>query len=131
MKTLILISIMLVLSTYSCCGTKIIQDEKYQPLGTAVLAANDLLLVKYSHDRPEQISESEYKNLLKEDYQPMYERLLPFSVEIKKSDDNYIVRVYDEEILILTDWLCTESRIDCWSYNRECTPDDLQIECDK
>jgi len=112
---------------------RINDDEKYQPLGVAVLAANDQLLVKYPHpqDRPEYIQGDEYKALLKENYKPMYDRLLPYLVKIKKIDDNYIVSVFDGQKLILTDWLCTEGRIDCWSYNGECNPDTLKVKCDK
>ncbi len=112
---------------------RINDDEKYQPLGGAVLAANDQLLVKYPHpqDRPEYIQEKEYKDLLKENYKPMYDRLLPYSVKIKKVDDNYVVSVFDGQKLILTDWLCTEGYIDCWSYNGECNPDTYKVKCDK
>jgi hypothetical protein len=116
---------------YSCSSVQLNVDEKYQPLGTAVLAANDLLLVKYSQDQPEYISGDEYKELLKESYKPMYDRLLPYLVEIKKTDNNYIVRVLDGHKLILTDWLCTEVRIDCWSYNGECNPETLKVKCDR
>jgi hypothetical protein len=105
-------------------------DEKYQPLGTAVLAANDLLLVKYSQDRFEYIEGNEYKDLLKENYKPMYDRLIPYLVQIKKIDNNFIVSVFDDQKLILTDWLCTEGRIDCWSYNGECHPATLKVKCD-
>jgi len=115
----------------SCCIIRINDDEKYQPLGVAVLAANDQLLAKYTQDRPEYIQGDEYKDLLKENYKPMYDRLLPYLVKIKKVDDNYVVSVFDGQRLILTDWLCTEGRIDCWSYNGECSPDTLKVKCDK
>lgn len=115
----------------SCSSIQLNLDKKYQPLGTAVLAANDRLLVKYSQDRHEYIEENEYKDLLKENYKPMYDRLLPYLVQIKKTDNNFIVRVLDGQTLILTDWLCTEGRIDCWSYNGKCIPEELKIECDR
>lgn len=115
----------------SCCYVKINQDEKYQPLGTAVLAANDLLLVKYSQGQSEYIQGDDYKELLKENYTPMYDRLLPYIVQIKRINNNFIVSVFDDQKLILTDWLCTEGRIDCWSYNEECNPDKLKVKCDR
>ena len=118
---------LLSLFLYSCSTI----DEKYQPLGTAVLAANDLLVVKYPQERPEYIQENEYKELLKENYKPMYDKLLPYFVQIKRTNNNYIVRVYDGKILILTDWLCTERYLDCWSYNGECNPETLKVECDR
>ena len=115
----------------SCCILPINDDEKYQPLGVAVLAANDQLLVKYPEDRSEYIQEKEYKYLLKENYKPMYDRLLPYTVKIKNIANNFVVSVFDGQKLILTDWLCTEGRIDCWSYNGECSPDALKVKCDK
>ena len=122
---------LLSLFLYSCSTIQLNVDEKYQPLGTAVFAANDLLLAKYSQDRPEYIQEREYKELLKENYKPMYDRLLPYLVQIKRADNNYIVSVLDGQTLILTDWLCTEGHIDCWSYNGECIPETLKVECDR
>jgi hypothetical protein len=129
MKIYLNIIKLLLLSLVLCSCSTI--DEKYQPLGTAVLAANDLLLAKYSQDRPECIQEREYKELLKENYKPMYDRLLPYLVQIKRTDNNYIVTVLDGQTLILTDWLCTEGYIDCWSYNGECIPGTLKVECDR
>ena len=105
-------------------------SEKYQPLGVAVLTANGLLMVEYPENKPENINPNDYKNLLKEDYNILYERLLPFKVQIKKLDNNYIVKVYDRNLLVLTDWLCTEGRIDCWGYNHECNPDTIKNICD-
>lgn len=127
----IIIFFFLSLFIHSCCMVQVNLDEKYQPLGTAVLAANNLLLVKYSQNRPEYIQENEYKDLLKENYKPMYDRLLPYLVKLKMTDNNFIVSVFDGENLILTDWLCTEGRIDCWSYNDKCDPEALTIECDR
>lgn len=108
-------------------------DEKYQPLGRAVLTANGLLLVEYSKGRSKYIQGNEYKDLLNGNYTPMYDRLLPYLVKIdnNKYDDNFIVSVFDNQKLILTDWSCTEGRIDCWSYNGECSPDKLDVKCDK
>lgn len=133
MKTYLNLISLFFLSLFICsCSIMLLNvDEKYQPLGTAVLAANDLLLVKYSQVRPEYIQENEYKNLLKESYKPMYDRLLHYLVKIEKTDINYIVRVFDGQTLILTDWLCTEGRIDCWSYNSECNPETLKVKCDR
>lgn len=123
--------ILLCLFISSCSSIEINYDEKYQPVGTAVLTANDLLLAKYSKDRSEFVQEKEYKDLLKEDYKPMYDRLVPYSVQIKNTADNFIVSVSDGKTLILTDWLCTEGCIDCWSYNGECIPESLNVECDR
>jgi hypothetical protein len=104
-------------------------DDKYQPVGTAVMTANGLLLVKYPYGIPESYPENDYKNLLREDYKPMYEHLQPYRVKIQKVDGNFIARVYDGNLIILTDWSCTEGRIDCWSYNKECNPDTLHVLC--
>ena len=122
---------LLALFIFSCSSFRPNLDDRYQPLGTAVLAANDLLMVKYPQGPPENIHEDEYKGLLKEDYKPMYVRLLPYLVQIEKMDNYFIVSVFDGKKLILTDWSCTEGRIDCWCYNRECNPDALKVECDQ
>ncbi|MBU1053046.1 MAG: hypothetical protein KKC46_04350 [Proteobacteria bacterium] len=127
----IIIFILLSLFICSCSSIQLNYDEKYQPLGTAVLTANDFLMVKYYKDRPEFVQEKEYKDLLKESYKPMYDRLLPHSVEIKNTANSFIVSVSDGKKLILTDWLCTEGRIDCWSYNGECNPETVNVECDR
>lgn len=132
MKHSIFISFLLVsFFTISCSIIKPSLSEEYQPLGTAVLTANGILMTEYSEDKPEYINQNDYKNLLKEDYDILYQRLLPFDVQIKKLENNYIVKVFDGNLLILTDWLCTENRIDCWSYDQECDPEKLVIECDK
>jgi hypothetical protein len=121
--------LLLVLMLNSCSNLQVKADEKYQPLGTAVLAANSLLLIEHPHDCPENMSEDDYKDLLKENYMPMYDRLLPYSVRIEKRDGNCTVSVFDHQTLILTDWLCTEGYIDCWSYNGECNLDTLKVTC--
>ncbi len=113
-----------------CSSLRVSTDEKYQPLGTAVLAANGLLMIEHPHDCPENMSGDVYKNFLKEDYRPMYEKLRPYSVQIKTKDGKCILTVFDEKAAILTDWLCTEGRIDCWQYNGECNPDNLNVKCD-
>jgi hypothetical protein len=113
----------------SCSAIKPSLSEVYQPLGTAVLTANGLLMVEYPEIKPEYINQNDYKNLLKEDYDILYQRLLPFEVQIKKSENNYIIKVFECNLLILTDWLCTENKIDCWSYNQECNPDTLIVNC--
>jgi len=128
-KISMLLFLALLLSSCSSIQTSI--DEKYQPLGTAVLAANDLFIVKYYSDNPVSVSGTEYKELLKESYIPMYERLAPYIIQIEKKANTFIVFVYDDELLILKDWLCTEGRIDCWCYNEECDPDEFDVECQK
>jgi hypothetical protein len=120
-----------VIVLFSCSGLQVKPDEKYQPLGPAVLAANGLLLIEHPHDCPEDMSGDDYKGFLKEDYSPMYDRLLPYSVRIQTKDGDCIVTVFDGQKLIFTDWLCTEGRIDCWSYNGECNPDTARVTCDK
>ena len=130
MKKIITVSFFLFLFfSVSCSVIKSSLSEEYQPLGTAVLTANGILMTEYPVNKPEYINQNDYKNLLKEDYDILYQRLLPFEVQIKKSNNNYIVKVFDENLLILTDWLCTENRIDCWSYNQECNPDTIEIKC--
>ena len=126
----ILFLFLLILFINSCSSMKVDLGEKYQPLGTAVLAADSLLLAKYPH-KLECIQENEYKELLREDYTPMYDRLFSYSVKTKPADNSCVVSVFDGEVLILTDWLCTEGRIDCWSYNGECNPEELKVECDR
>jgi len=105
-------------------------DDKYQPLGTAVLTANDLLVVKYYQEHFDSFSGEEYKALLKEKYMNLYQNISPYSVNLTKADPLFKVTVKDGDLLILIDWLCTENRIDCWSYNLECSPDTLIIDCD-
>lgn len=133
MKTYLNIISIFLLSTfiYSCSFMLLSADEKYQPLGGAVIQANRLLLVNYSSIQLKNIQGDEYKNLLKEDYKLMYDRLLPYSVQLNFVDNNWTVRVSDGQKIILTDWLCTKGYIDCWSYNGECSPDTLVVKCDK
>ena len=126
--TLVLLS---VFALFSCSSFQVKQDEKYQPLGTAVLTANGLLLIEHFYDCPEKLSGDDYKGLLKEDYRRMYDRLLPYSVQIEKRDGNCTVSVFDGRTLILIDWLCTEGYVDCWSYNGKCNPDTMKVKCDK
>ena len=130
MKQVFILSFLLIsFLTISCSVIKSSISEEYQPLGTAVLTANGLLMVEYPENKPEYINQNDYKLLLKEDYKILYEKLLPYEVQVKKSENNYIVSVFDGNKLILTDWLCTEGRIDCWSFNQECNPDTIQIKC--
>jgi len=130
MKKIITVSFFLFLFfSVSCSVIKSSLSEEYQPLGTAVLTANGILMSEYPEIKPEYINQNDYKNLLKEEYDILYQRLLPFEVQIKKSENNYIIKVYDGNLLILSDWLCTENRIDCWSYNQECDPDTIDIKC--
>jgi hypothetical protein len=104
---------------------------KYQPLGTAVLAANDQLMVQFPQGPPDNYSGEDYKNLLKENYQPSYERLQAYRVTVQKLADKFKVSVFDGDLLILTDWSCTYGKIDCWSYKKECLPDTMHIQCDQ
>jgi hypothetical protein len=106
-------------------------NEKYQPLGTAVLTADNLLMVKYPQGPPENYSGDDFKNLLKSDYLSMYQRLQPYRVTIQKSGEKFKVSVFDGNTLVLTDWSCTEGRIDCWSYNKQCLADTMKIKCDE
>jgi hypothetical protein len=132
MKTSINITFLLVsLLIGACCCSKVNHDEEYQPLGTLVLTANGLLTVQYPQGIPDNYNGEDYKKLLQEDYKRMYERLLPYKVQIKKIEKNFCVQIYDGKCLILTDWSCTASRIDCWSYNNECNPDTVKVQCDE
>lgn len=115
----------------SCSSLQTNLDSKYQPLGMVVMTANGLLMAKYPQTIPENVSQEEYKTLLKNGYLPLYEKLLPFGVDIKKGNKSFIVSVFDGTALILTDWSCTETRIDCWNYNNKCNPDTLKVICDK
>ncbi len=121
---------LLLIIEMSCCTIER-PDDKYQPVGTAVLTANNLLSVKYPQGLPENYPGEDYKNLLKENYQPMYERLKPYRVLIQKITDKFKVSVFDRNTPVLTDWSCTEGRIDCWTYNKECIPDTLAVECNR
>ena len=121
--------LVLMLLFLSCCTSQTNSDEEYQPLGTAVLTANDILIAQFPHGPPEHFMGMNYVNLLKEDYQSIYERLKQYTVKIDRIDSNFKVTVYDENTLILTDWSCTQGYIDCWSYNGECDPDTLQVDC--
>jgi len=123
----IALSVFFLLGCNSLCVST---DEKYQPLGTAVLAANGLLMIEHPYDCPENVSGDDYINLLKEDYRPMYEDLRPYTVQIKTINNKCVISVSDKQMAIFTDWLCTEGRIDCWQYNGECNPDTLNVKCD-
>jgi hypothetical protein len=112
------------------CSLSCNRDEQYQPVGTAVLQASSLLIVKYPQGIPDNYAGEDYKNLLKENYKTLYERIKPYNAVVKKKDNRFIIQVYDGNLLILTDWGCTEGRIDCWNYNNECNPDTLHIQCD-
>ena len=113
----------------SACSSHIVQDQNYQPLGTAVLTANNLLMVKYPEGPPDNYSADEYKNLLKEDYQIMYDRLQPYQIKVERQRTNFIVDIYDKGQLILKDASCTETRIDCWVYKRQCNPSTFNVPC--
>jgi len=127
----VIIILLLFFALVSCSDLQVRADEKYQPLGPAVLAANGLLLIDHPNDCPEDMSGDDYKGLLKEDYRPMYDRLVPYTVRIASRGGNCTVSVFDGQQLIVTDWLCTEGRIDCWSYNGECDPGKTTVTCDR
>ena len=130
-KRHIISCLVFVLFVYSCSSIQVNKDEKYQPVGTAVLTADGLFLVKYSQNQPASVPGDDYKDLLKEDYQRLYNRLAPYDVRVEKAADGYVVSVFDGDRLILADWLCTEGRIDCWVYNGECDPGTISVNCDK
>jgi hypothetical protein len=115
----------------SCCSTLCKRDDQYQPIGTAVLQASSLLIVQYPEGIPDNYPGEDYKNLLKDNYKSMYENIQPYRATIQKKDNRFIVQVYDGNLLILTDWGCTEGRIDCWSYNSECKAETLHVQCDR
>ena len=125
--TLIIISFFV----FGCSCSKVDDGLKYQPLGTAVLTANNLLMVQYPQGPPDNYSGEEYKNLLKENYQPQYQSLQPYRVILQKLANKFKVSVFDGSTLVLTDWSCTEGKIDCWSYKNECIPDTMHIQCDQ
>ena len=106
-------------------------DLKYQPLGPAVLAANNKLMVLYPQGPPDNYSGEDYKNLLKGSNQTSYDRLQPYRVTVQKLANKFKVSVFDGSTLVLTDWSCTEGKIDCWSYKNECLPDTMHVQCDQ
>jgi hypothetical protein len=112
-----------------CAEFRTNKDDKYQPLGEAVITANRLLMLDYPQGIPKNFSSDDYKHLLKEDNKSMYEILQPYRVEVQKKDKNFITRVYDGNILVLVDWSCTEIKIDCWTYDGKCNPDTMHIRC--
>ena len=124
-STLLLISFFI--NAYDCNEDL---DARYQLIGPAVLSANNLLMVQYPQGPPENYSGEDYKNLLKSDYRPMYQKLQPYRVVIQKLGDKFKVHVFDGNTLVLTDWSCTEGRIDCWSYNKQYLADTMKIKCD-
>jgi hypothetical protein len=119
----------LLLCGYECQPENL--DLKYQPLGTVVLTANNLLMVQYHQGLPDNYSGEDYKNILKEKNQLMYQRLQPYRVTVQKLADKFKVSVFDGNTLVLTDWSCTEGKIDCWSYKNECLPDTMHVPCDQ
>jgi hypothetical protein len=131
MKTYISILLSIPFFVFGCCCSKADLDQKYQPLGPAVLMANNQLMVQYPQGPPDNYSGDDYKNLLKGNYQKSYERLQPYRVTILKMVNKFKVSVFDGSTLVLTDWSCTEGKIDCWSYKKECLPDTMHIQCDQ
>jgi len=121
--------IIIIFSITSCYIFQGNLDEKYQPLASPVLTANGLLMVEYPYGIPDTVSSDNYKSLLKEDYKNLYETILPYIVKIKRLNKGFIVKVYQNNFLVLTDWSCTENRIDCWNYNGQCNPDTVKINC--
>lgn len=101
---------------YSCTTISESIDEKYQQIAPAVLTANGILEVKYAEDSNIVVDGTIYKNYLKEDYKASYETLIDYDIQVKMDETNFIIYVYDDDLLILKDWLCTSNRIDCWPY---------------
>jgi hypothetical protein len=128
-KVIHIFVIFLITLCFSSCSNSQVMDEKYQPLGAAVLAANRLVSVKYPHGLTEEISKEKYLSFLSDEFKSKYDLLEPYYIQVNKMNDWFIVQVFDGNKLILTDYACTESRIDCWCYNGECNPDTLNINC--
>lgn len=124
-----LLYVTIVLFIASCSIFQANLDEKYQPLASPVLTANGLLMVEYPNGIPDTVSSDNYKSLLKENYKNLYETILPYKVIINKHSKGFIVKVYQNNLLILTDWSCTENKIDCWTYNGQCNPDTVNVNC--
>lgn len=117
------------LITVSCCTT--INNDKYQEIASPIITANGLLMVKYPQGIPAEVSGQEYKELLKENYSILYDKLNPYDVKIYKSGTFFKVAVYYDKLQVLLDLSCTQNRIDCWVYNGECNPDTLKVDCIK
>ena len=113
----------------SCCSNGQREDEDYHPLGTAILIANRQVIAEYPTGLTEDLTKEKYLSFLKEDYSNMYNILESYDITITKSDTRFIVKLFDEDELILVDYACTESSIDCWCYNGECDPDTLTVDC--
>ena len=128
--TKVAVLFILILLFPSCSIFRENLDEKYQPLATPILSANGLLIVQFPEGLTSTVSGDDYKLLLKDGYENLYEIVLPYEVIVEPDEKYFKVSVFDGETLILTDWSCTENRIDCWSYNDDCQPENLQIECD-
>ena len=128
MKIRICVLFILAVSAFGCCCAEGSVDD-YQSIGPAVLQANRMLLVQYPGGLPAGFTENNYKNILQVDYQPMYERIKPYSVQIQKTGSNFLVQVYDCDLLILTDCSLTENRIECWNYKAECNADSVKAHC--
>jgi hypothetical protein len=113
----------------SACSTLLEEGHNYQPLGTAVLTANDLLIAEYPEGPPANFSSDDYKDLLKKDYHVMYDRLQPYQIKVEHRGNNFIVDLYDSGRLIMKDASCSETRIDCWVYKQECDPTTFHVPC--
>lgn len=107
-----------------------LDDAHYQPIGTAVLTANGFLIAAYPDGLTEPVDIAEYKrSLLEEGYQELYQALLPMSISIQPRGKHFIVKVLEDGAPVLYDVSCTESRLDCWLYRGQCSPDTLVVPC--
>jgi hypothetical protein len=131
MKNVLVITFFCMVYVATTGSMPVKDDDVYEPLGTVVLVANGLLLAQYPHGIPAAYPDSSYKNLLRKGYKSMYARLKPYHLELQKNDSTFIVRLFDGKRLVLTDWSCTEEKIDCWNYKGECEGVALKAPCQR
>jgi hypothetical protein len=105
-------------------------DEYYQPLGTAVLTANGFLIADNPAGLATAPDVTTYKSSLRDEgYDDLYNAILPMNVTIIPQDGYFRVEVREGDKLILVDISCTESRPDCFTYDGRCNPDTLGVWC--
>lgn len=112
------ILIFLILVILNSCCPEFTKNRNYYELGPAILQASSLFLTIETDQLPEKIDGIYYKSLLKDEYENLYLSLVPFYIEIEKIENDYLVKLYDGDKLVLTDLTATEGKLDNWEFDK-------------
>lgn len=133
MKTIQALSILVSLLFVSCSGASIIKemhDEHYQPVGSAVLLANSFLIADNPDGLTYSVDTAAYKlRLLIDNQVELYNAIVPMNLLFTSLGPYFKVEVFDDDVLILIDISCTESRVDCFTYDGRCEADTVMVWC--